>query len=296
MATKRHYVYLHRRADDGVVFYVGKGFGKRAWKKVTRSEWWKRIVEKHGRTVEIYKDDLDEVDAFRLEAELISKYGRAALCNLTAGGEGGVNPSAETRAKMSASRKGKPFSESHLANMKNARALVKISDETKAKISATLMGRVGKKHSEASKALLSKKLKGKVFTPEHCAKISASEIGKTGAKRSAAECEAIRLRTLGHEVSDETRKKIGDANRGRKHSESTIAVLTESNKRLNEARRLPILCSNGMIFEYSGAAEKWLRENGRATASRANIVSCCQGKLKTAYGFTWSRTLATSAS
>ena len=42
------YVYQHRRADDGGIFYVGKGKGKRAGERAKRNPFWKNIAAKHG--------------------------------------------------------------------------------------------------------------------------------------------------------------------------------------------------------------------------------------------------------
>lgn len=291
MATKRHYVYLHRRKDTDEVFYVGKGFGKRAWKKTTRSEWWKRIEAKYGRTVEIYREDLSEFEAFVLEAELILKFGRDNLCNLTDGGEGGVNPSEATRLKMSLAKKGRIVSDATREKMRIASTGRRHSEETKEKLRSANLGKPGHPHTEASKLAISTAQKGKIRSPEHCAKISAAKIGKPGHKPTPEEIERMRQRSTGRTHSDESRRKVGDANRGRKHTAEEMEKIVKNNQRLNKARRIPILCSNGMRFEYSGEAEAWLQANGFPKASRTNIVSVVNGKLKTAYGFSWTRDL-----
>lgn len=108
---KDFYVYLHRRKTDGKVFYVGKGRGDRAWQvnPARRSSHWIRVKKKYGYTVEIYLDGLQEWYSNELEVQLISYYGRENLCNFTDGGEGasGIAKTAETRNKLSASKKGK---------------------------------------------------------------------------------------------------------------------------------------------------------------------------------------------
>lgn len=78
------------------------------------------------------------------------------------------------------------------------------------------------------------------------------------------------------------------ASTGIRHSPETIAKMTEKNRATNIKLRKPVQCSNGMVFGYTGDAVKWLKENGRPTASGPNIASCCAGKLKTAYGYAWS--------
>lgn len=105
---KNFLVYLHRRLTDGKVFYVGKGDIKRAFRSTLRSNYWKRIVSKHGYTIDIYAKGLQEWYAFELEIDLISYYGRENLCNMTDGGEGtsGRIVSEISKKKCSISNKG----------------------------------------------------------------------------------------------------------------------------------------------------------------------------------------------
>lgn len=92
------YVYLHRKKTTGEVFYVGKGKENRAWEKSGRNKYWKHIASKHGYTVEIYQNNLQEWYALELEQELILRFGRlvdntGSLCNITCGGESGSGES-----------------------------------------------------------------------------------------------------------------------------------------------------------------------------------------------------------
>lgn len=86
-----YYVYVHRRKADNEVFYVGKGRGRRAASIHGRSEWWKRVVAKHGGFITEYVEiGMSEDCAFDLEVETIKFYrdNGHPLCNLTDGGEG----------------------------------------------------------------------------------------------------------------------------------------------------------------------------------------------------------------
>ena len=69
-----YYVYIHRKATDKSIFYVGKGSKRRAWGR-NRSDHWHRVVNKHGLIVEIYRTGLQEWYAYELEAELILLHG-----------------------------------------------------------------------------------------------------------------------------------------------------------------------------------------------------------------------------
>lgn len=53
-------------------------------------------------------------------------------------------------------------------------------------------------------------------------------------------------------------------------------------------RSREIYCSNGMIFNGPGEAQKWLRENINKLASSGNINKCLNGEIKSCYGFEWS--------
>lgn len=84
-----YYTYVHRRASDNLIFYVGKGTGKRAWSHKGRSLHWHNVVKKHGICVEIWNTFTDETEAFQNEIDLIAKMkGWMPLTNKTYGGEG----------------------------------------------------------------------------------------------------------------------------------------------------------------------------------------------------------------
>lgn len=156
------YTYIHRRADDGLVFYVGKGKASRAHRRTTRSLHWQRIVEKHGLRVEIVAEWATEREAYDHERRLIAEHRSAGapLCNRTDGGEGGpghvvteevrarirakhlgkeIPP--ETRAKIGAANRGKKRSAEFRARVSAQGRLRPWSAETRAKISAALTGR-----------------------------------------------------------------------------------------------------------------------------------------------------------
>ncbi len=113
-----YYVYIHRKASTGEVFYVGKGYGDRAYSKRGRSKRWQHVVNKHGYIVDVVVKDIQEWYAFELEIEMILLYGRkdkgnGTLINMTDGGEGvsGRRCTEETRQKISTSHKGKTISQ-----------------------------------------------------------------------------------------------------------------------------------------------------------------------------------------
>ncbi len=115
---KKHYIYFHKRADDGVVFYVGIGIGRRAYRESNRSQFWKRIVEKHGYNIEFPHKDLTQDEAKQLEIHYISAFGRldrgtGTLCNMTDGGDGrtGYKCTDETKEKMRKASTGVKFTE-----------------------------------------------------------------------------------------------------------------------------------------------------------------------------------------
>ncbi|MBP9758737.1 hypothetical protein KBD45_03505 [Candidatus Dojkabacteria bacterium] len=91
MAT-RFYIYFHINPLKNEVFYVGKGSGRRAYKKYDRSELWNNIVNKYGLIVNIIEEGITNKEALELEKFYINKIGRrdlelGPLVNHTDGGE-----------------------------------------------------------------------------------------------------------------------------------------------------------------------------------------------------------------
>ena len=197
-------VYLHRKKDIQDlflnVFYVGisKNY-RRPTIKYKRNSMWNRIVKKHGYQIEITHKDLCWEEACSIERYLISFYGRhdlklGNLSNMTDGGDGAVNyiRSEEQNQAHGLKMKGKNnpmFGRSAQTGKKGFNTGNKHSEETKKRISETLLKNKFK-HSEETKKIISDKLKGKrPYKGDH-------------------PC-------LGRIVSDETKRKISEANKGR---------------------------------------------------------------------------------
>lgn len=171
--TKPFFVYQHKTADTGEVFYIGKGSIKRgsferAYVTKKRSKFWNAVVAKHGLVVEVIESFETEQEAFDRECQLISLHGRRSdggtLCNLTSGGEGhlGLMASPETRAKLSAAFSGERHpnwgkklseetcrkkSESLKSSPKNLRGK-KLPDWWKQKIADTKQGELNPMHGK----------------------------------------------------------------------------------------------------------------------------------------------------
>ena len=84
---EKYYVYAHVRKDTNKVFYVGKGYGKRAFSKASRNRYWRRIVEKHGYYVFFYLENVTEIHAYSEEKAIITDIEPEA--NFAEGGIGG---------------------------------------------------------------------------------------------------------------------------------------------------------------------------------------------------------------
>lgn len=228
----RFYTYMHRRRDTGAVFYIGKGAGRRAWSKSNRNKHWRHVTERHGYTVEILAPWPLEAHAFEHEKHLIA-CGRMLgwpLVNATDGGDGpsGWTPSLETRDRISAAHKGR-----------------KMAPETKAKISAAHKGRTfSPEHIEKLRAVLlarnatpeqraaSSKKKGRSPSADTRSRMSAAATGKKRGPFSAEHRANLSAAMLGRVNSEETRRKMAEAKRGRAQPRATVEARSLSMKRI----------------------------------------------------------------
>ena len=118
------YTYVHRKASNGEIFYIGKGAGNRLDRFNNRNNHWHKTVAKHGLISEKVLETELEDEALELERFLISEIGRrdlgdGPLVNMTDGGDGvsGHKHSSDSRSRMSESHRGVPLSKKHRDNM-----------------------------------------------------------------------------------------------------------------------------------------------------------------------------------
>ncbi len=177
------YVYLHKKADNGEPFYVGKGKGLRAYSAKHRSNWWTNVTTKHGCDVVIIDNNLSEGDAFELEVFLISELGRAdlglgPLVNMTNGGDGisGYKFTEEQRKRLSDTHKGKEYNSPLKKGSDNHMYGVKQSQDT---INKRRLSLIGKKRSDIVKEQQSIRMTGTKLsqdTKDKIAKIKCKKV------------------------------------------------------------------------------------------------------------------------
>lgn len=266
MESSNFYVYLHRKATDNSVFYVGKGKERRAWSKSSRNPFWHNIVKKHGYRVDVVFDGLSEDDSLQVEIDTIleMRYFGCKLANITNGGDGvsGMFHSDETKKRLS---------EIGMGRKPSASAVEKIVAKN-----------TGKKRSDAIKAQF-KDAQAWRRKPLYCSngmvfngiEDAVSWVRKNtqfvSALPSAICCAALQ-------------KKNGAAYMLRwsyKHED------LKSKSKIDCKFKGRIKCSNGMLFDNMKSSVKWLQENGFCKATFSKISAVCKGKRETAYKLKW---------
>ena len=206
-------------------------------------------------------NDTKKINAEREDFYIGDKWLTDPLClNLKAGGIGGGGKwTEEAREKHIASMLG------HIT-----------TDETKAKISKA---NTGKKRTEEAKAKMSaaKKgkpqpnLRGRTITEEQREKLRKANIGKKHTEEWKKMMSEKMKGRPGVSPSEETRKKISEANKGNScgHPKAVIMFDMEGNfvKEFNSIKDAAIYCGG----------EK----------NKGNICMCCNGKLQSACKHRW---------
>lgn len=177
--------------------------------------------------------------------------------NMTEGGEGtrGCKHTQEYKDKMRSLFKDRVFSEATLRRMSEAKK-GKPQTETESR--------------KNGRKIVSEKLKGKKFSEEHRRNLSQAMKGRTAWNKGMTfppEYSPM----YGKHLSEETKKKIGDANRGRKKTEKEL-----------EASSKKVVCvETGEIYPSISSAA---RNNGVSLHAISNVL---RGKARTSAGFHW---------
>ena len=191
------YTYAHYKPDNSV-FYIGKGQGRRAFDKISRSKKWKELVAKEGDyKVEILAQWPTEQEAFEHEIFLIEcfKDMGANLVNVSKGGYGasGYRHTAEYVEHMKSIMSGNSnpfFGKTHSAATKEKISQTKKKNPTKYWL--------GKSRSEDTKLKLAEASKGN--------KNSVGFVHSEESRKRNSEAQKNRA-----PASNETKQKLSDA-------------------------------------------------------------------------------------
>jgi len=300
---KKYYIYFHINPVTKEVFYIGKGYGNRAYFKRRRNKFWNNIINKYGDPIIIIvKKNISEKYAFILEKTYIKLFGRrnlneGMLVNLTDGGEGlsGFKHSCESKKLISESKKEntynlgkkhteeskKKMSKSSIGkNLGNTNALgYKHSEEAKDKISEVHKGNIymlDKKHSEETKEKISNSGKGRKHSEETKMKMSESKKGKTfsdKSKNKMSESKKGNTNKLGKKVSEETKMKMSEAAKGKIPWNKGIKYSEEYKEKISKGRK-----GKNLGNKHSEETKRKISESNKGKQS---------GENHSQYGMKW---------
>jgi hypothetical protein len=206
------YTYAYLR-EDGTPYYIGKGKGKRAFKRSGR---FSCNRPKDRKFILILKKGLTEDEAFRHEIYMIAVLGRKDLGtgiirNLTNGGDGasGYKHSPEAIERIRKSKEGLPRSEETKKRIGEGHRGKSLSEETKKKLSAIHKGkkRTGVPRDEQGRCVCSVNAIRSMLAAkdENGKSINAVKGGRNAAKKV-------------HSKKDELGRSVHAVNGGRKAS------------------------------------------------------------------------------
>jgi hypothetical protein len=193
-------------------------------------------LKRNGQSVEIrfVATGLSREEALTREIERIA-YWRALgidLVNLTAGGDGSLEPSDQTRELMRQRKLGKTLTEEHKARISESTRAALSSPEVRAKISAGL--KIAVQRPDVMQKLLHAS-RSQVRTPEHNAKIAAAHKGK---KLSPEHAEKSRMASVGRKQPPEEIERRRLANTGKKRSPEFCELMRKLARERKEKRQL----------------------------------------------------------
>jgi hypothetical protein len=235
MNDREFYTYLHCR-PDGTPFYVGKGFGNRAYHiERNRNPHHRHIVAKYGAmNIRVYIFECDsETQALTDEIHQIAQLRAEGhnLANITNGGDGvsGLVHSEKTRRLLA---KKAAMASRAIWNDPEYR-------ERMSRIRSEQYHPTGLRHTENAKRRIGEASKcnqyalGYHHTEEAKERIGKASVGRKpylGRKHDDKTKQKMSEAHMGHETSAETRAKIGAAHRGKTITEEHRAIISKTHK------------------------------------------------------------------
>jgi hypothetical protein len=269
------YLYRHIRLDKNIPFYIGIGSDSdygRAFGKESRNRFWRFVVNKTAYDVEIIIDDISWEEACKKEIEFIALYGRTdkkmgSLVNLTDGGDGslGVAVSDETKAKLSNALKGKVFSKETREKL-SAKAKERECDTERIKELAKI--NTGRKHSEERNKQISKTLKALYA--------SGARVCNFREDHFSEECRLkLSVASTGRKHTDEAKKKMSEKAMGNKRNLGK-RLSEETKKKIGDANRGKVHTEETRLKNSIGHLGRKLTDEQKKKISEA-----LKGKKKT---------------
>ena len=218
-------IYLLRCPIDGLVKYVGKTVnpekrlkehtsrassgGMRRWIMKIASDGLKPILEIiEWCANDIWKDrERHWIANFRAESELL---------NVRRGGDGPGDFTAEIREKMSAWQRGRILTKEHCAKISAGKIARKLHPSLEA-LEKMRVAATGRRHSAVSIAKMRAASLGRIVSSETREKLRVANLWM---KSSPEHC--LKMSIFFSNPSAETRKRMSDAHRGKKLSQSSI--------------------------------------------------------------------------
>lgn len=138
----------------------------------------------------------------------------------------------------------------------------------------------GKSHSEETKKMLSELAIGREVSEE-----TRKKIGQSTKLRHDKHGHPM----LNKHHSDEAKNKISKAMKGRKISDDTKSKMSQNHARKQRVAMIDKSTEQILLeFDSMKLASEWIKENTKySKAKSGDISSVCSGKRKTAFGFKW---------
>lgn len=193
------YVYAYLRKSNLTPYYIGKGYGTRAWVPHHFT------IPRDCTKIVILESGLTDVGALAIERRMIHWYGRkdkntGILNNRTDGGDGAAGAIGHKMSEENKKKQSIRFKENNPGKNK--------SDATRKKLSESKKGKTTKPCTDEIKMKISKSNTGKIRSKSACKKLSEAKLGKTWEEIYGRETASRMRENVAKHFKEVNKKKI----------------------------------------------------------------------------------------